>query len=95
VVQYTVDASGVPTAALDVNVFLADGTTPVDPSGLAFDNAGDLWVVDGGNDVLARFAAANLADGTAAADTSITGAGNVGGVLFSFSPAPEELPINP
>lgn len=88
-VQYTLDSTtGDPTAQADVSV------TPADPSGLAFDNAGDLWVADGVGNAVLKFTSADLLDGGGAtAVTSLTGAGDFGGVLISFSPPPADLPL--
>ncbi len=95
VVRYTIDpATGDAGSPLDVNVFLANGTTAVDPTGLAFDNAGDLWIADSVNDAVVKYTAADLTDGgSASAATALTGAGNISGVLIGFNPPPDDLPL--
>lgn len=90
-VQYSIGPGGIPALALTTGVTLADGTTPVDPTGLAIDNAGNLWVTDSTNHALLKFTTAGLTDGgTAAPATTITGAGDFGGVIPAFNPPPAE-----
>jgi hypothetical protein len=64
---------------------------------LAFDDAGNLWAMEGLNDQLIKFDTADLTDGgMAAAIRTIKGFGTfgeIGGVLISFYPPPEDLPI--
>jgi sugar lactone lactonase YvrE len=56
IVSYNIDhtaATASPDAVLTPS--LADNTTNMLPDGLAFDNAGDLWVVDSTSDALLKY----------------------------------------
>lgn len=88
-VRYTIGPNDSVAATLTTSV------TPADPSGIAFDNAGNLWVTDGVGDALLKFTTADFTDGgTAAPATTITGAGNFGGVIPAFNPPPADLPLS-
>jgi sugar lactone lactonase YvrE len=95
VVRYTVNAMGQPLQPLATGIVRGDDTTPASPSGLAFDNAGNLWVTDSGSDELLKYNVADLTGGATAATpaTVITGFGDIGGVFPAFNPPPRQLPL--
>jgi hypothetical protein len=96
-VQYSIDENGDPVPLSTTNVRLENGVTPAAPAGLAFDDLGNLWVTEGIRDQLLKYEVADLTDGgTASAARTIEGFGTfgaIGGVLLSFFPPPEGLPI--
>jgi sugar lactone lactonase YvrE len=96
-VQYSIDENGDPIPITTTNIRLEDGTTPAAPAGIAFDAEGNLWVTDSISDQLLRYDITGLTDGgTAVAARTIEGFGTfgpIGGVLLSFFPPPEGLPI--
>lgn len=84
-------SSGAPIPA----VFLAprDGSLAV-PTGLAFDNSGNLWVANSGSGKLVRFNASQLvADGTPTPIVTIDNKALAGAFGIAFDPPPATLPL--
>ncbi len=94
--QYAKDGSP------DPDVILAgDATTLFKPSGLAFDNAGNLWVWNGGNRTLIKFLANDLAKSgnpNPSVILNLPGTPIPSGVVedqwFAFNPPPTNLPVS-
>ena len=79
----------VPSITVDTNTI----ALLADPAGIAFDNNGDLWVLDT-SDLVVRFDAADLTDGNAPARaTTLSAIGDTSGALILFNPPPAGLPI--
>jgi sugar lactone lactonase YvrE len=94
VLVFTLGPAGTPTLAATVNLENGGNTpVPVSPTGLAFDNEGDLWVA-AVNHVF-EYAKAGLVNGaTVQPKTDIDDFGTgTSGVLISFYPAPRGLPL--
>ncbi len=96
-VQYNIDQNGNPVPLTTTNITLQNGSTPAAPAGIAFDGAGNLWLTESVADQLLRYVTADLEIGnpTPAART-IEGFGTfgaIGGVLISFDPPPDGLPL--
>jgi sugar lactone lactonase YvrE len=94
--QYRIDANGDPVPLTTTIIRRANGGLAA-PAGIAFDGVGNLWVTDGVSDELLRYVAGDLADGaTTGAARTIKGFGSfgaIGGVLPSFNPPPDNLPL--
>ncbi len=94
--QYAKDGSPDPDVTLG-----GDGTTLFKPSGLAFDNAGNLWVWNGGNRTLVKFLANDLAKSgnpNPSVILNLPGTPIPSGVVedqwFAFNPPPANLPVS-
>lgn len=94
VVKYTINpTTGTPTPTVTATLKLNPTMNAV-PTGLAFDNAGNLWATDSPHGVVLKYTIASLTNGaTPLPVTTITGFGAIGGVLFAFDPPPAQLPL--
>ena len=63
VAEYSVSQLGSSQAVAAADSLLSDGTSLTDPSGLAFDAQGNLWVADQGDSSIQEFTPAQLAAG--------------------------------
>ena len=83
--------SGSPTPA--VTILAASGSLNL-PTCLAFDNGGNLWVVNRGASTIVQFSASQLASsGSPMPVVTIGGLGTVDVGLCAFNPAPVTVPI--
>jgi hypothetical protein len=90
VVRY--DASQLVTSGTPTPTVVLKSSSFMDPAGIAFDEAGDLWVADQGNDKVLMFLAAHVAaSSTAAADVVLTAGTGAGVPVTSTFTSPIPL----
>ncbi len=95
-VQYTPDqltATGSPTPAVTISADVGGSLNT--PAGLAFDNSGNLWVVNDDITTLIKYNMTQLASsGSPTPEVAIDGLPEVDVGQLAFSPPATELPIN-
>jgi hypothetical protein len=84
-------ASGSPVPAVTL---AANGASLSVPTGLAFDESGNLWVANGGGASVVEFAASQLvASGAPSANVAITGSSLTAPAGIAFAPPSAALPL--
>jgi hypothetical protein len=96
VVEFTASqlgASGSPTPAVTLST-TGTGNFAFEPTGLAFDASGNLWVASGNGALVVQFAASQLVvSGAPTPTVTLSGSSLVGPIWLAFDPPSANLPL--